>query len=209
MKYISVALLCVIGMLVGCAPAAAVATPTPIYVVVTNTVAPTAPPAPEPTASPAPAAPEPTTSPVPAETATTAPVEPTVAPTAATVSCAAEAAPFKAQVLAVRSAYRPLVDQVYRYTLELVDAEFDASRVDRAFADIESIPIPECVDVGEVIYYFRLMRDTLSPAYIEMNIESNGHYPSPESFTRVKGWYAEIKSFDENIDAILATIPTE
>jgi hypothetical protein len=140
---------------------------------------------------------------------TTAPVEPTVAPTAATVSCAAEAAPFKAQVLAVRSAYRPLVDQVYRYTLELVDAEFDASRVDRAFADIESIPIPECVDVGEVIYYFRLMRDTLSPAYIEMNIESNGHYPSPESFTRVKGWYAEIKSFDENIDAILATIPTE
>ena len=195
-------LACAGWCLLSCSAGVAGATPTPIYVVITNTPTPTSPATTVPTATLVP-------SPAPAATVTPLPL-PTDVPTATTaVSCAVEAAPFKARVLAVRSAYRPLVDQVYRYTLELVDADFDATRVDRAFADIESIPVPSCVDVGEIIYYFRLLRDTLSPAYIEMKIESNGRYPSAESFARVAGWYAEIVSFEQQIDAILATIPTE
>lgn len=210
---------------VSCAGGSVVPTPEPIIVVVTSTPAPaTATPVATSTYTAVPSPTEiPTMTAVPSET--TVPTE-TTPPTATTVpsktpkpsktprptatekvTCSTQAAPFKARVLAVRKAYRPLVDKVYNYTIELVDASYDEGRVSSAFAGIDSIEVPACADVGEILYYFRLLRDTLEPAFIEMRIESNGHYPSADSFERVRGWHEEIKGFERNIDALIKTIP--
>ena len=212
-------LLLILSVCVSCAGAAVVPTPEPIIIVVTSTPPPatatatasaTASAVPSPTHTPT-ASTIPTETPIPsATTVPTATIRPsrTPRPTATVkVSCAAQAAPFKARVLAVRKAYRPLVDKVYSYTLELVDANFDEARVTAAFAGIDTIEVPACADVGEILYYFRLLRDTLWPAFIEMKIESNGRYPSEESFARVRSWHEEIKTFERNIDELITTIP--
>lgn len=212
-------LLLILSVCVSCAGATVVPTPEPIIIVVTNTPPPatatatasaTASAVPSQTHTPS-ATTVPTETPIPSATSVpTATIRPsrTPRPTATVkVSCAAQAAPFKARVLAVRKAYRPLVDKVYSYTLELVDANFDEARVTAAFAGIDTIEVPACADVGEILYYFRLLRDTLWPAFIEMRIESNGRYPSEESFARVRGWHEEIKSFERNIDDLITTIP--
>lgn len=212
-------LLLILSVCVSCAGAAVVPTPEPIIIVVTNTPPPatatatasaTASAVPSQTHTPS-ATTVPTETPLPsATTVPTATIRPskTPRPTATVkVSCAAQAAPFKARVLAVRKAYRPLVDKVYSYTLELVDANFDEARVTAAFAGIDTIEVPACADVGEILYYFRLLRDTLWPAFIEMKIESNGRYPSEESFARVRSWHEEIKTFERNIDELITTIP--
>ena len=212
-------LLLILSVCVGCTSATVVPTPEPIIIVVTNTPPPvtasitasaTASAVPTQTHTPS-ATTVPTETPIPSATSVpTATIRPsrTPRPTATVkVSCAAQAAPFKARVLAVRKAYRPLVDKVYSYTLELVDANFDEARVTAAFAGIDTIEVPACADVGEILYYFRLLRDTLWPAFIEMRIESNGRYPSEESFARVRSWHEEIKSFERNIDDLITTIP--
>jgi hypothetical protein len=212
-------LLLVLSVCVSCTSATVVPTPEPIIIVVTNTPPPatatatasaTASAVPSQTHTPS-ATTVPTETPIPsATTVPTATIRPskTPRPTATVkVSCAAQAAPFKARVLAVRKAYRPLVDKVYSYTLELVDANFDEARVTAAFAGIDTIEVPACADVGEILYYFRLLRDTLWPAFIEMKIESNGRYPSEESFARVRSWHEEIKTFERNIDELITTIP--
>jgi hypothetical protein len=212
-------LVLILSVCVGCTSATVVPTPVPIIIVVTNTPPPvtasvtasaTASAVPTQTHTPS-ATTVPTETPIPSATSVpTATIRPsrTPRPTATVkVSCAAQAAPFKARVLAVRKAYRPLVDKVYSYTLELVDANFDEARVTAAFAGIETIEVPACADVGEILYYFRLLRDTLWPAFIEMRIESNGRYPSEESFARVRSWHEEIKSFERNIDELITTIP--
>ncbi|MFN7472192.1 MAG: hypothetical protein ACK5S9_11175 [Roseiflexaceae bacterium] len=212
-------LLLVLSVCVSCTSATVVPTPEPIIIVVTNTPPPatatatasaTASAVPSQTHTPS-ATTVPTETPLPsATTVPTATIRPskTPRPTATVkVSCAAQAAPFKARVLAVRKAYRPLVDKVYSYTLELVDANFDEARVTAAFAGIDTIEVPACADVGEILYYFRLLRDTLWPAFIEMKIESNGRYPSEESFARVRSWHEEIKTFERNIDELITTIP--
>lgn len=212
-------LVLILSVCVGCTSATVVPTPEPIIIVVTNTPPPvtasvtasaTASAVPTQTHTPS-ATTVPTETPIPSATSVpTATIRPsrTPRPTATVkVSCAAQAAPFKARVLAVRKAYRPLVDKVYSYTLELVDANFDEARVTAAFAGIETIEVPACADVGEILYYFRLLRDTLWPAFIEMRIESNGRYPSEESFARVRSWHEEIKSFERNIDELITTIP--
>jgi hypothetical protein len=212
-------LLLILSVCVSCAGATVVPTPEPIIIVVTNTPPPatatatasaTASAVPSQTHTPS-ATTVPTETPIPSATSVpTATIRPsrTPRPTATVkVSCAAQAAPFKARVLAVRKAYRPLVDKVYSYTLELVDANFDEARVTAAFAGIDTIEVPACADVGEILYYFRLLRDTLWPAFIEMRIESNGRYPSEESFARVRSWHEEIKSFERNIDDLITTIP--
>jgi len=212
-------LLLILSVCVSCAGATVVPTPEPIIIVVTNTPPPatatatasaTASAVPSQTHTPS-ATTVPTETPIPSPTtvpeATIRPSR-TPRPTATVkVSCAAQAAPFKSRVLAVRKAYRPLVDKVYSYTLELVDANFDEARVTAAFAGIDTIEVPACADVGEILYYFRLLRDTLWPAFIEMRIESNGRYPSEESFARVRSWHEEIKSFERNIDDLITTIP--
>jgi hypothetical protein len=212
-------LLLILSVCVSCAGATVVPTPEPIIIVVTNTPPPatatatasaTASAVPSQTHTPS-ATTVPTETPIPSATSVpTATIRPsrTPRPTATVkVSCAAQAAPFKSRVLAVRKAYRPLVDKVYSYTLELVDANFDEARVTAAFAGIDTIEVPACADVGEILYYFRLLRDTLWPAFIEMRIESNGRYPSEESFARVRSWHEEIKSFERNIDELITTIP--
>jgi len=212
-------LLLILSVCVSCAGATVVPTPEPIIIVVTNTPPPatatatasaTASAVPSQTHTPS-ATTVPTETPIPsATTVPEATIRPsrTPRPTATVkVSCAAQAAPFKSRVLAVRKAYRPLVDKVYSYTLELVDANFDEARVTAAFAGIDTIEVPACADVGEILYYFRLLRDTLWPAFIEMRIESNGRYPSEESFARVRSWHEEIKSFERNIDDLITTIP--
>jgi hypothetical protein len=212
-------LLLILSVCVSCAGATVVPTPEPIIIVVTNTPPPatatatasaTASAVPSQTHTPS-ATTVPTETPIPSATSVpTATIRPsrTPRPTATVkVSCAAQAAPFKSRVLAVRKAYRPLVDKVYSYTLELVDANFDEARVTAAFAGIDTIEVPACADVGEILYYFRLLRDTLWPAFIEMRIESNGRYPSEESFARVRSWHEEIKSFERNIDDLITTIP--
>ena len=212
-------LLLILSVCVSCAGAAVVPTPEPIIIVVTSTppaatatatASATASAVPSQTHTPS-ATTVPTETPIPsATTVPTATIRPskTPRPTATVkVSCAAQAAPFKARVLAVRKAYRPLVDKVYSYTLELVDANFDEARVTAAFAGIDTIEVPACADVGEILYYFRLLRDTLWPAFIEMKIESNGRYPSEESFARVRSWHEEIKTFERNIDELITTIP--
>ena len=212
-------LLLILSVCVSCAGAAVVPTPEPIIIVVTSTppaatatatASATASAVPSQTHTPS-ATTVPTETPLPsATTVPTATIRPskTPRPTATVkVSCAAQAAPFKARVLAVRKAYRPLVDKVYSYTLELVDANFDEARVTAAFAGIDTIEVPACADVGEILYYFRLLRDTLWPAFIEMKIESNGRYPSEESFARVRSWHEEIKTFERNIDELITTIP--
>lgn len=212
-------LLLILSVCVSCAGATVVPTPEPIIIVVTNTPPPatatatasaTASAVPSQTHTPS-ATTVPTETPIPsATTVPEATIRPsrTPRPTATVkVSCAAQAAPFKSRVLAVRKAYRPLVDKVYSYTLELVDANFDEARVTAAFAGIDTIEVPACAGVGEILYYFRLLRDTLWPAFIEMRIESNGRYPSEESFARVRSWHEEIKSFERNIDDLITTIP--
>ena len=212
-------LLLILSVCVSCAGATVVPTPEPIIIVVTNTPPPatatatasaTASAVPSQTHTPS-ATTVPTETPIPsATTVPEATIRPsrTPRPTATVkVSCAAQAAPFKSRVLAVRKAYRPLVDKVYSYTLELVDANFDEARVTAAFAGIDTIEVPACADVGEILYYFRLLRDTLWPAFIEMRIESNGRYPSEESFARVRSWHEEIKTFERNIDELITTIP--
>ena len=212
-------LLLILSVCVSCAGAAVVPTPEPIIIVVTSTppaatatatASATASAVPSQTHTPS-ATTVPTETPIPSATSVpTATIRPsrTPRPTATVkVSCAAQAAPFKSRVLAVRKAYRPLVDKVYSYTLELVDANFDEARVTAAFAGIDTIEVPACADVGEILYYFRLLRDTLWPAFIEMRIESNGRYPSEESFARVRSWHEEIKSFERNIDDLITTIP--
>ncbi len=218
-------LLLILSVCVSCAGAAVVPTHEPIIIVVTSTPPPatatatasaTASAVPSPTHTPT-ATTVPTETPIPSATTVPTATKPPTAtakpsktprPTATVkVSCAAQAAPFKARVLAVRKAYRPLVDKVYSYTLELVDANFDEARVTAAFAGIDTIEVPACADVGEILYYFRLLRDTLWPAFIEMKIASNGRYPSEESFARVRSWHEEIKSFERNIDELITTIP--
>jgi hypothetical protein len=116
-------------------------------------------------------------------------------------------ATFKAKILAVRKAYRPLVDHVYNYSIELIDGGYDEADVTSAFAGIDAIVVPSCVDAGEILYYFRLLRDTLGPAYVEMRMESALQYPSQDSFELVAGWYNEMSSFEKNIDALIATLP--
>ena len=218
-------LLLILSVCVSCAGAAVVPTPEPIIIVVTSTPPPatatatasaTASAVPSPTHTPT-ASTVPTETSIPSATTVPTATKPPTAtakpsktprPTATVkVSCAAQAAPFKARVLAVRKAYRPLVDKVYSYTLELVDANFDEARVTAAFAGIDTIEVPACADVGEILYYFRLLRDTLWPAFIEMKIASNGRYPSEESFARVRSWHEEIKGFERNIDELITTIP--
>ena len=208
-----------LALCVSCGSPTVLPTATPIYVVITNTPVPatmTATTVPSPTTIPsATALPTetiiptetliPTETPVPTQTPRPSKTpQPTAVPV---VSCATQAAPFKTRVLAVRKAYRPLVDKVYSYTLELVDANFDEARVTAAFAGIDTIEVPACADVGEILYYFRLLRDTLWPAFIEMKIASNGRYPSEESFARVRSWHEEIKGFERNIDELITTIP--
>jgi hypothetical protein len=122
-------------------------------------------------------------------------------------ACKKEVAAFKAQVLAVRKAYQPLVDDVYNYSIELVSSDYDEAEVTSAFAGIDAIKVPSCVDAGEILYYFRLLRDTLEPAYVEMRIESALQYPSQDSFELVAGWYNEMSGFEKNIDALIATLP--
>lgn len=228
-------MLITLTLCVSCGVREVVPTPEPIIIVVTNTPPPatatasaTASTVPSQTHTPSATTvptetPIPSTTTVPTETpiptATTVPTV-TTPPTATAkpsktprptatvkVSCAAQAAPFKARVLAVRKAYRPLVDKVYSYTLELVDASFDEARVTAAFAGIDSIDVPACVDASEILYSFGLLRDTLLTAFIEMRIESNGRYPSEESFVRVRSWHEEIKTFERNIDELITTIP--
>lgn len=123
------------------------------------------------------------------------------------VSCQKEVAAFKLRVLAVRKAYRPLVDDVYNYSIELLANDYDEADVDSAFAGIDTIEVPRCVDAGEILYYFRLLRDTLWPAHIEMRIESALQYPSQDSFALVAGWYQEIEGFERDINALIATLP--
>jgi hypothetical protein len=55
-----------------------------------------------------------------------------------------------------------LVDHVYNYSLELIDGGYDENKVTNIFAGIDAIVVPSCVDAGEILYYFRLLRDTLS-----------------------------------------------
>ena len=218
-------LLLILSVCVSCAGTTVVPTPEPIIVVVTNTPPPptstatasaTASAVPSQTHTPS-ATTVPTETPIPsATTVPTATTPPTATakpsktprPTATVkVSCATQAAPFKARVLAVRKAYRPLVDKVYNYTQELVDASFDEARVTAAFAGIDTINVPACVDASEILYSFGLLRDTLLTAFIEMRIESNGQYPSEESFARVRSWHEEIKGFESDIDANIKKIP--
>jgi hypothetical protein len=214
-----------LSLCVSCGVREAVPTPEPIIIVVTNTPPPATATAtasaiastvPSQTHTPS-ATTVPTETPIPSATSVpTATIPPTATakpsqtprPTATVkVSCATQAAPFKARVLAVRKAYRPLVDKVYNYTQELVDASFDEARVTTAFAGIDSIDVPACVDASEILYSFGLLRDTLMTAFIEMRIESNGQYPSEESFARVRSWHEEIKGFERDIDANIKKIP--
>ena len=145
--------------------------------------------------------PKPSKTPIPTKTSM-----PTMAVTL-TTKCNTELAAFKTQILAVRKAYRPLVEDVYNYSVELLANDYDEDEVTSAFAGIDAIVVPSCVDAGEILYYFRLLRDTLGPAYVEMRMESALQYPSQDSFELVAGWYYEMSSFEKNIDALIATLP--
>ena len=187
------------------APAASQPTPVVVVIVITNTPPPSAtatavPPTPSATLAPS-MTPRPSKTPIPTKTSM-----PTMAVTL-TTKCNTELAAFKAQILAVRKAYRPLVEDVYNYSVELLARDYDEADVDSAFAGIDAIAVPSCVDAGEILYYFRLLRDTLGPAYVEMRIESALQYPSQDSFELVAGWYYEMSGFEKNIDALIATLP--
>ena len=187
------------------APAASPPTSVVVVVVITNTPPPSAtatalPPTPSATLVPS-NTPKPSKTPIPSKTSM-----PTRAVTL-TTKCNTEVATFKAKILAVRKAYRPLVDHVYNYSIELIDGGYDEADVTSAFAGIDAIVVPSCVDAGEILYYFRLLRDTLGPAYVEMRMESALQYPSQDSFELVAGWYNEMSSFEKNIDALIATLP--
>jgi hypothetical protein len=187
------------------APAVSQPTPVVVVVVITNTPPPSAtatavPPTPSATLAPS-NTPQPSKTPIPTKTSM-----PTMAVTL-TTKCNTELAAFKAQILAVRKAYRPLVEDVYNYSVELLASDYDEADVDSAFAGIDAIAVPSCVDAGEILYYFRLLRDTLGPAYVEMRMESALQYPSQDSFELVAGWYYEMSGFEKNIDALIATLP--
>ena len=187
------------------APAASQPTPVVVVIVITNTPPPSAtatavPPTPSATLAPS-MTPQPSKTPIPTKTSM-----PTMAVTL-TTKCNTELAAFKAQILAVRKAYRPLVEDVYNYSVELLARDYDEADVDSAFAGIDAIAVPSCVDAGEILYYFRLLRDTLGPAYVEMRMESALQYPSQDSFELVAGWYQEIEGFEKDIDALIATLP--
>jgi hypothetical protein len=187
------------------APAASQPTPVVVVVVITNTPPPSAtatavPPTPSATLAPS-NTPQPSKTPIPTKTSM-----PTMAVTL-TTKCNTELAAFKAQILAVRKAYRPLVEDVYNYSVELLANDYDEADVDSAFAGIDAIVVPSCVDAGEILYYFRLLRDTLGPAYVEMRIESALQYPNQDSFELVAGWYQEIEGFEKDINALIATLP--
>jgi hypothetical protein len=77
--------------------------------------------------------------------------------------------------------------------------------VNEVFAGLNSLRAPTCADQPtEIVYYLKLMRDTMLPAFVEMRVEIAFGEPSTASRRLVYDWVVEVVEFDTEIGKLLA-----
>ena len=128
---------------------------------------------------------------------------PTTVPTKAVDSCKPQLATFVSSVSKMVSVSSSLLNNMSRYADYGSKTSFSSSFVERTFAGLDGIRVPNCADQPtEIVYSLGLIRDTMFPAYIEM--EMGG--ATSASRADVGRWRDEVNGLLRDVNRLMGQI---
>ncbi len=157
---------------------------------------------PEPTAVPTQLAPTAVPTKIPP---TTMPTKrpPTAIPTKAVDSCKPQLAAYVSSVSKMVTVSHSLLNNMSQYADYGLKSSFSSSFVERTFSGLNGIPVPTCADQPmEITYSLGVIRDTMLPAYIEM--EMGG--ATSASRSDVERWRDEVNELLNDVDRMMGEI---
>jgi hypothetical protein len=123
-------------------------------------------------------------------------------------ACKKELAPFIQKATQMRKDAGVLANVMAYYVQEIYLPGTSKGAVNEVFAGLNSVRVPTCADQPtEIVYYLKLMRDTMLPAFVEMEVEIAFGSPSAASRRLVYDWVVEVVEFDTEIGKLLAQLP--
>ncbi len=128
---------------------------------------------------------------------------PTAIPTKAVDSCKPQLATFVSSVSKMVSVSSSLLNNMSSYADYGSKTSFSSSFVERTFSGLNGISVPTCADQPtEIVYSLGLIRDTMFPAYIEM--EMGGATSSSRS--DVGRWRDEVNGLLNDVERLMGQI---
>lgn len=128
---------------------------------------------------------------------------PTTIPTKAVDSCKPQLARFVSSVSKMVSVSRSLLNNMSQYADSGSKSSFSSSFVERTFSGLNGISVPTCADQPtEIVYSLGLIRDTMFPAYIEM--EMGG--ATSASRSDVGRWRDEVNGLLKDVERLMGQI---
>ena len=128
---------------------------------------------------------------------------PTAIPTKAVDACKPQLAKFVSSVSKMVSVSSSLLNNMSSYADYGSKTSFSSSFVERTFSGLNGISVPTCADQPtEIVYSLGLIRDTMFPAYIEM--EMGG--ATSASRSDVGRWRDEVNGLLNDVERLMGQI---
>ena len=128
---------------------------------------------------------------------------PTAIPTKAVDACKPQLARFVSSVSKMVSVSSSLLNNMSSYADYGSKTSFSSSFVERTFSGLNGISVPTCADQPtEIVYSLGLIRDTMFPAYIEMEMGGG----SSASRADVGRWRDEVNGLLNDVERLMGQI---